>query len=188
MHVTAYGIGNLQDGEKYKSDEGQVFIIMGRRNGFTLVEMMIVIAIMGVLSAIAIPQWNRYRENADLRTAARNIVADIADIKARATSERLPYAITFNTTGNNYQIKRHTSHTDSTFIDVGDAKDIKSSGSGYSVNMTTASFFGSSSNTLRFDVRGTTNNGSISLQNARSSTANVVINITGKTNVTFNMQ
>jgi len=161
---------------------------MGRRNGFTLTEMMIVIAIMAVLSAIAIPQWNRYQQNADLKTAARAIAAEIADMKSRATTEQLAYTMTFNTAGNNYQIARQQNPGSITFDNIGSAIDISSSGSGRAVDMTGASFFGTPSNRLRFDARGTTNNGNVSLRNARNSTAVITVNITGRTHVTFSMQ
>ncbi|TRO24084.1 pilin [Ectopseudomonas mendocina] len=34
---------------------------MSRQCGFTLIELMIVVAVIGVLVAIAIPQFNEYR-------------------------------------------------------------------------------------------------------------------------------
>jgi len=46
---------------------------MLRRHGFTLVEMMIVVLIIGILVSIALPNFMRARENARLRTCVANM-------------------------------------------------------------------------------------------------------------------
>jgi len=44
-----------------------------RRRGFTLVEIMIVVAIIGLLSAIAIPAFVRARENSRQKVCVNNL-------------------------------------------------------------------------------------------------------------------
>ena len=52
--------------------------------GFTLIELMIVIAIIGILAAIAIPQFNAYRER------SYNAAAE-SDIRNAATAQEAYY-------------------------------------------------------------------------------------------------
>jgi len=75
---------------------------MRKNTGLTAVELVVVIAIVAILSAIAIPGFIRWRANAKLNGATTNLKADLEMAKLRAIRENDLIAVLFS--GNGYTI------------------------------------------------------------------------------------
>ena len=74
-----------------------------QRRAFTLVELILVAAIIAVISGIAIPRYSASLSNFRARTAARRLVADIALAQSQARASSAKKEIEFTQTG--YTIK-----------------------------------------------------------------------------------
>lgn len=143
--------------------------------GFTLIELMIVVAIIGVMMTIASLNWQKYTANATLQSAARDLVSDMNAMKQGAISKfGTTYTITFNKGSNTYTKTGTTVETIS----------LDSLGHGIQIYSLPA---GASNYPLTFLARGILDpaSGTIELRNDRGSSARITFNTTGKTYVKF---
>ncbi|MGC8809597.1 MAG: GspH/FimT family pseudopilin [bacterium] len=152
--------------------------------GFTLIEVVIVLVLLAIVAAIALPSFQRLVVNSPLRTAARDLMAEIALQKERAIAESRQYRIVLDVDNSSYAIQQcqNTGSTCASWSSVL-VKNLNRYASDIS--------FDSGSTTVTnyvFQTRGTVTNGTIVLRNNRNSTATIRINISGRTNVQFNLQ
>jgi len=72
---------------------------MNNRLGFTLMELMVVIAILALVSAIGVPSLIGWRDDAKLRDAVSLLRGDLEMAKIRAVRENDFVAVLFNANG-----------------------------------------------------------------------------------------
>lgn len=141
--------------------------------GFTLVELIIVIAIIAIVGTISIPSFLRYSINANLKSAAREIASDILQSRARAISENRRQRIVFDMTNESYTLEERDD-ADSSWINP-QTKTLSSFDSSIDINNST--FAG---NTIILQTRGTSTTGTLTLINSRGSVATLTMYITGR--------
>lgn len=72
--------------------------------GFTLVEIMIVLAIMGIMAAIAMPNYRTYMAQRRLNGAVRQVYGDLMAARQRAISENRTIGVVFGSDNHGYTI------------------------------------------------------------------------------------
>ena len=161
-----------------------------KNNGFSLIEVITVMAILGTLLAIAAPNFSRYRDNANLKEAARDASSDIQLYKQRAIAENVRYKITFNSGANNYVVQRETT------LNAGDFSSntlfTKTIGSAQTIETSTAANFGGHSHvtilprgTMEENPSSPNADGLTLRHKTRLSTATINVTKMGKINVEY---
>jgi prepilin-type N-terminal cleavage/methylation domain-containing protein len=66
-----------------------------RRGGFTIIEVMIVVAIVAIFAAYAVPSWQQYQRNLQLRAAARSVANAFSMARSRAITTGNRHIVVF---------------------------------------------------------------------------------------------
>lgn len=79
-----------------------------RQSGFSLVEMLVVIAIIGIISLVTVPNFIALRRSSMLKNSMRNMMNDIRGVRQRAVSRHEQAKVVFtngsSTTGRQYTL------------------------------------------------------------------------------------
>ena len=157
---------------------------------FTTLELLVTLGILAAVMSIGYPSFMRYYTNGNLRSAARDIVADFANQKQRAMTGDLAvwgvrvHRLVLNLGANQYTLQRCTT-TASACLAWEDMQVKSLNQYGRDIVFDPG---GTNPPNIEFQTRGTVTPATIVLTNGRRSTATIQSNISGRTHVQFNMQ
>lgn len=153
---------------------------MGKNEkGFSLFELMIVIAIISILSVIAVPNFLTWRASSNLRGSAFNLKSDMQMAKLRAIKEGRNVVMKFDDSGS-YEIfvddKEGSNTTDNNLTrDSGEVLVLARKLDGIKL---TSAFLGAAANNK---VTGFTNRGMVMKDGATEKTGTVTLAVNNKT-------
>jgi prepilin-type N-terminal cleavage/methylation domain-containing protein len=144
------------------------------RWGFSLLELVLVMVIIAVIAAIAVPRYSSAASRYRVETAARRVVADLALAQARAKALSSSQTVAFAVGTSQYQIVGMTDpdHGSSTYtVRLGDDP--------YRVMLQSVDFGGRSQ--VTFDAYGTADSNGAVVVRAGATQRTVVLDVnTGK--------
>ena len=150
--------------------------LCNKQSGFTLIELMIIIAIMAIFAAIAVPNFLSYLPKSRLNGAARQVMGDLMAARMKAVSLNHSVKVFFYS-NHEYKICDDADNSGTVADGEGDVqlRDIQS-------EYSDVTFDSSNPPDPVFSSRGTATNPTITLQNSTGS-KDITISIAGRVKI-----
>lgn len=150
------------------AETSRTLLSIKREDDFTLTEIIVSLAIVAILAAIAIPNWNTLLPNYVLNSDMRQVQSELHRLKSRAVAENANFRLVFSTSGCSIE-----KYSGGSYTATGDSKTLPD-------GITLA---GTSDMTLGFTSRGASIDSSdktVKLCNIKSSGKNIVLSDMGR--------
>jgi type IV fimbrial biogenesis protein FimT len=153
--------------------------LCNKQSGFTLIEMMIIIAILAIFAAIAVPNFLSYLPKSRLNGAARQVMGDLMAARMNAVSQNCDATVTFASGNPEYEIEIWTDSDNDDIKDPGEVTTQKKNLHPHYYDVII-----SSTNSIIFSSRGTASSfDTIDLINTAGLTKKVKVRITGSVKI-----
>ena len=132
-------------------------------NGFSMIELIVALAVMGIVAAIALPNWNSLLPGYALNNSARQVQSELHNIKMRAAAENVGFQLAYLQGASGYAIQR-----DSTTLVT------KPLAEGTTITK---------AGTILFSPRGTASANRVRLRNTAGACRQVIVSPTGRVRI-----
>jgi prepilin-type N-terminal cleavage/methylation domain-containing protein len=133
------------------------------KNGFSLMELLAVMAFMGILAAIALPNWRDLLPSYALNNSTRQIQSELHSIKMRAAAENSGFQLSYLQGASEYTIQR-------------DSKPLQTKPIAQGTTIT-------KTGTIAFSPRGTAGANRVRLRSANGACRQIIVTATGRVRV-----
>ncbi|HXV81980.1 MAG TPA: GspH/FimT family pseudopilin [Candidatus Binatia bacterium] len=76
------------------------------KSGYSLIELIVTLALAAILAAIALPSWNKLLFSYQLDSSARQVHSELHSIKMRAAAENVGFQFAYSDGAASYSVKR----------------------------------------------------------------------------------
>jgi type IV fimbrial biogenesis protein FimT len=149
------------------------------QNGFTLMELILVVAVMGIVAAIAIPSFMSFLPGMRVNGAARQVMSDLMDARMEAVKQNHEFKVFFL---NNHEYKI-LDDNDSDGVDDGGLETSKTVDIQNNYSDVTFSSTGDPIFTPKGIVPSLSDTATITIQNSDGGCKKVKVSITGRVKI-----
>jgi prepilin-type N-terminal cleavage/methylation domain-containing protein len=131
--------------------------------GFSIVEVTVALALMAILTAIALPNWHSLLPGYALNNSVRQVQSELHNLKMRAAAENVGFQLTYSQGANAYTIQR-------------DSKTVATRPIAEGTSIT-------KDGVIAFSPRGTAGANRVRLRNADGVCKQVIVSATGRVRI-----